>query len=327
MSTIDLAPARTHDAEPGGTLEGLPRRVALTLPELQLLAERAGGAPLPFDINDAADGSETGQPASSLESRLGAVSGTTDEQAYADALASLHDPAETLTRRGLLTDDGADPALAGAIGLLATPTLALDLEVVVGDGRARAWHRRKGEAVATLATADGVVFELAWFPTDAWADELARVAVVPEEAERGGESAVPSLVDLPYELLDAALEAIGTGRADLVPVLVGQYAGRTFGADGAPVADLTVTSLLSALAAEARGRLRAMTTDTTATETPVVGVLSWTLLADGWRSLRGYQSTDPRTGSDGGERRVEIARVAPADLAPALAPVFAEVTR
>ena len=41
LPTIDLA---TPPPAPAGTLQGLPRRVALTLPELRLLAEKAGGA-------------------------------------------------------------------------------------------------------------------------------------------------------------------------------------------------------------------------------------------------------------------------------------------
>ena len=59
-------------------------------------------------------------------------------------------------------------------------------------------------AVAALATADGLVFELAWFGTDVWASELARVAVVPEELPSAG-SRVPGHLDLPFELADAAV--------------------------------------------------------------------------------------------------------------------------
>ena len=51
MPTVDLA---TPPPAPAGTLQGLPRRVALTLPELRLLAEKAGGAPLPFDVAESA---------------------------------------------------------------------------------------------------------------------------------------------------------------------------------------------------------------------------------------------------------------------------------
>ena len=54
MPTIDLsAPSSAPEAVVAnviGTLEGLPRRLALTLVELQYLAVQAGDAPLPFDV-------------------------------------------------------------------------------------------------------------------------------------------------------------------------------------------------------------------------------------------------------------------------------------
>lgn len=51
MPTVDLS---TPPPTPLGLLDRLPRRVTLTLPELRLLAELAGGAPLPFESVDAA---------------------------------------------------------------------------------------------------------------------------------------------------------------------------------------------------------------------------------------------------------------------------------
>ena len=64
---------------PPGCSTALPRRVALTLPELRLVAERAGGAPLPFDAVRArrrarARGPARREPRRSLE-----------DEAYADA--------------------------------------------------------------------------------------------------------------------------------------------------------------------------------------------------------------------------------------------------
>jgi hypothetical protein len=50
----------------------------------------------------------------------------------------------------------------------------------------------------------------------------------------------------------------------------------------------------------------------------VVGVVSWVLLADGWRELRAHQAD--------GARLVEVRRVQPADLSLTLGPVLAEVT-
>src|SRR3546814_756162 len=120
MPTIDLsAPAPA----PEGTLEGLPRRVAMTLPELQLLAEKAGGAPLPFELT------EDNDEQSSLESRLGQTRSSTEDAAYAEGLGTLRDPAETLARRGLLDGDATDSGVAGALGLLATPAAAVDIDL------------------------------------------------------------------------------------------------------------------------------------------------------------------------------------------------------
>jgi hypothetical protein len=292
MATVDLGAARPA---PAGVLAELPRRLSLTLPELLAAAEHAGGAPLPYVPADPSDDAALG-------GRLGPTPGATDAAALAGVLGALHAPEASLARRGLLVDTVLDEGLLGAVGLLAAPAVALDLDVTAGPARVRAWHRQRGDAVASLATADGVVFELAWFPTDRWADELARAAVVPEDLPTG-RSGVPDRLDLPYELLDGAAEAVRSNRADLLSVLVAQHG-----------ADLEVVPVLTALATEARGRLRALVADVTGERTTVVGVLSWLLLADGWRALR------PHDGD-----RVEIHRVGPADLAAELAPVLAEV--
>ena len=76
--------------------------------------------------------------------------------------------------------------------------------------------------------------------------------------------------------------------------------------------------MLGALSLEAQGRLRVLVADVSGDETTVVGVVSWTLLADGWYALR------PRNVD--GAHRVHIGRVDPSDLASELAPVLAEVT-
>ncbi|HEV2798408.1 MAG TPA: hypothetical protein VGV65_12385, partial [Nocardioides sp.] len=115
MVTIDLT---TPPAPPATFLDGMARRLALTLPELRLVADLAGGAPLPFDLQPA-EGSGGGSGA--LSGRLGASRGATEDSAYTDALGTLHDPDDTLRRRGLISDEGADPGLVGAVGLLATP--------------------------------------------------------------------------------------------------------------------------------------------------------------------------------------------------------------
>ncbi|GAA1477718.1 hypothetical protein GCM10009623_21640 [Nocardioides aestuarii] len=309
MPTIDLAaPAPTRLPGPLALLDGLPRRVTLTLPELRHVASLAGGAPLPFDDAEAPG------DAHPLEDRLGASPATAEDEAYAAALASLRDAEDSLDRRGLLTGAGADAGLVGAVGLLATPTTALDLDVTAAGLRARSWHRRAGDAVAALSTVDGLVFELAWFPVERWADELGRAAVLPADFPVAG-SGVPAVLDLPFELADAAAEASRHGRADLIPVLVAQAEAPVVDGDGDPLPD--PQAALAALTGEARGRLRALVADVSATQTSVVGVVSWTLLADGWHALR------PRRVDH--TQRVAVVAVDPADLAPELAPVLAVV--
>jgi hypothetical protein len=312
VTTIDLS---TPTPPPDSLLDALPRRVALSLPELQEVARRAGGAPLPFDLVEPA---ATG----ALEARLGTSRGSVEDAAYADALAALHDPVDSLGRRGLLSAQGVlDQGIAGAVGLLATPRVALDLDVAVGASGTRAqqvkaWHRQAGDAVATLATCDGLVFELAWFPTLAWPGELARVAVLPEDVPPRP-SQVPAYLDLPFELADAAVEAGSTGRSDLVQVLTARHAGGVLDGDGRPVPETEVPGVLAALGIESQGRLRAMVADVSHATTTVVGVRSWLLLADGWRSLHSHQRDDLSC--------VEVRAAEAGDLAADLAPVLAEV--
>jgi hypothetical protein len=313
MATVDLT---TSPPPPTGLLDALPRRVGLSLPELRLAAERAGGAPLPFEARDT-----EGSAADPLEGRLGRSRASAEDQAYAEALVTLHDPAETLARRGLLAGADLDDGLAGALGLLATPAVAVDLDVVVSGVHARAWHRESDGAVATLATVDGVVFELAWFPAAHWAGELARVARLPSDLELHG-TTLPDAVDLPFELLDAAGEAVRSGRADLLPVLAARHSGSAIDADGRPIADVDLASMLSALVIDTRGRLRALGAGVSGDRTRLVGVVSWVLLADGWRALRPHH----RAHRDDAPR-VEVRRVEPDDLAVDLAFVLAEAVR
>jgi hypothetical protein len=244
MATIDLGPPTPT---PHDLLDGLPRRVALTLPELRFVAERANGAPLPFDVHAPDSGG--------LDDRLGRSRGADERTAYAQAVDRLPDPAVSLSRRGLMVggpDDGAvDDGIRGALGLLATPTVAVDLDVAAGGVQVKSWHRQSGGAVAALSTQDGLVFELAWFPTWAWAAELARVAVVPEDLPLA-DSVVPDRLDLPHELADAAIEAARTHRADLVPVLVDQHPGAVSDGTGRSLPAAEAAAALTGLATEVR---------------------------------------------------------------------------
>ena len=310
MATIDLGPPRPA---PHDLLDGLPRRVALTLPELRYVADKAGNAPLPFEVGAGAADLGSEKPAA-LDDRLG--QGRAERTAYAEALARLPEAASTLEQRGLLVGDGVDDGLIGAVGLLATPSVAIDIDVTAGGVQARSWHRQSGEAVAALSTQDGVVFELAWFPTWSWAAELARVAVVPEDLPLR-DSHVPGQVDLPHELADAAIEAARSHRTDVIPVLVAQHSGRVTDDSGEPLPDAEVTTLLTALAEESHGRLRALVADVSGSGTTTVGVVAWTLVGDGWRSLRPHEVD--------GRLHVEVVRVIPDELAEDVAPVLAQV--
>ena len=307
MVTIDLT---TPPTPPASFLDGLARRIALTLPELRAVAELAGGAPLPFDLQQ--DGPT---PGGGLSGRLGQSRGSVEDSAYIDALGSLHDPQESLSRRGLLGDGGADPGLVGAVGLLATPRLALDIDVAAGPTQVKAWHRQDAGAVASLSTCDGIVFELAWFPVEQWTTELARVTAVPEDLSLST-SQVPGLLDVPYALADSIGEALRSGRADLVPVLISQGDGVVL-ADGDEVGDAEAAAAVSAVHSESRGRLRILAAEVSQRATTSVGVISWVLLKDGWHSLTPHHD-------DGA--RVAVARVDPDDLATELAPVLAQVS-
>ena len=306
MVTIDLT---TPPARAATFLEGLPRRIALTLPELRHAARLAGDAPLPFDLAEASG-------PGALEDRLGQSRGTAAEAAYAEALASLHDGEQTLRRRGLVTDAGLDAGLAGAVGLLATPRLALDIDVAADGSQVKAWHRQADGAVATLATCDGIVFELAWFRADQWPGELARVAAIPDEVHLR-ESAVPAAMEVPFQLVDAIGEALRAGRSDLVPVLMEHHGGGVLDADAVPIPDADAAAAVAAVHTEGRGRLRVLVASVTDAATTGIGVASWVLLADGWHSLTPHQE-------DSGPR-VTVRRVDPDDLATELAPVLAQV--
>lgn len=312
VGTVDTTPAPAPTSTTGTALVAAPRRIGLTLTELQHAAHLAGGAPLPFELAPPRD-------TDAMQARLGRSPATLDDQAYRSVVAALHDPAESLGRRGLVDPTGTrlDPGLAGAIGLLAAPRLALDVDVAMAGVQAKVWHRQDGAAVASLATADGLVFEVGWFGTDAWPAELARIAVLSEEVDLG-RSAVPAYVDLPFELADAAAEAGSAGRGDLLPVLAARHTGRVHGADG-PLADDIVVRILTALSGEARGRLRALVADVSGDTVDTVGVVSWSLLADGWRALRPHHAD--------GVLRLEVRGVAPDDLAAVVAPVLGEAAR
>ena len=160
LTTLTAVPQSTGDSVPqedAGAIDAAPRRIGLTLRELQYAAHLAGDAPLPFDVAQP-------QQVDAMQARLGQSPAALEDQAYRAVIDGLHDPEDALARRGLVSDGVLDAGVAGAIGLLAAPRLALDIEVAMAGIQAKIWHRQVGPAVASLATVDGIVFELAWFP-------------------------------------------------------------------------------------------------------------------------------------------------------------------
>ena len=311
VPTIDLGPPRPT---PHDLLDGLPRRVALTLPELRFAADRANGAPLPFDLRAGARRRRARRPAR-RQPRLGGAGGVRRGARPAAR------PARSLSRRGLLVggpDDGVvDEGLLGALGLLATPDVAVDLDVAAGPVQAKSWHRQSGGAVAALSTQDGLVFELAWFPTWAWPAELARAPVVPEDLPLH-DSVVPDLRRPPAR----AGRRRDRGRphpphrprrrAGGPPPRCGHRRRRP---RAAPTARWPGADRPGHRGAGPAARLVA---DVSGAEPTTVG--SW----PGRWSPTGGGRCGPMTAT---ASRLEVARVIPEDLAAELAPVLAEVAR
>ena len=308
MTVVDLT---TAPQPASGLLAAPPERTTLTLGELRLAASLAGDAPLPWGPAGLGEAPLDHR----LDHRLGAGDSDPDRTAYARARAALPEPGDSLRRRGLLADGGVDDTLAGALALLATPHLAVDLDVAVAGSHARSWHRQAGDLVVSLATLDGLVFELTWFGTRHWADELARVVALPADLALG-DSTVPPVVELPYELADAAGEALRHHRGDLLAELVSRWPGQVVGADAVALDPAEVVALLEALHREAQGRLRVLAAAGRGPRSPVA-VASWVLVGGGWRSVRPAPT--------GGADRAELRGPAPDDLARELGPLLAGV--
>lgn len=306
LTHLDRSLREPEDLGQPDRLAAAPRRIGLTLPELLEAARLAGDAPLPFEVGDAPTPGD-------MERRIGGSSATTEDAAYRSVLDALPDAATNLAVRALVTDGVLDAGVAGALGLIGAPAVAIDVDVALPDTRLRVWHRQAGEAVATLATADGIVFELGWYAAEAWPAELARAVTLPEELS-GDRSGVPAYLDLPLGLAEAAADAVGAGRTDVLDVLMAR-GDRCLGADG-PLDTAQARSAVLAACQEARGRMRALVARTPAGGPPqTIGVVSWTLVADGWRHLRPYRSSDGP--------RIALEPAEPADLAALLAPTLA----
>ena len=336
------------DLTDGPAATVVPARLLLQLDELALLARLAGDVPLPVttSLPDAPDGS------SRMEQRLSGGDPTAEEAATtllreqlrgADPEAE-HGAGARLREAQLLTDGGVLPDdLASALAQLGAPEVMITLDLAVrrrgGETPLRSWFAVSGHRVVQLATVNGLRYELAWYAAANLRDALERAATVELPAEPDSPAGdLPDVVRLPYDLMIAGVEAVRTDREDLLDELVRMHTGQvTRGAvghgQGEPVDDDTARGWVRLLETGARGRMRLLAAaadrvaDDPAPEAapdpvtdvrePVVGLLSFLLLPDGWRWL------EPR--SDGPVPAIAVRRVAPDRLGQVLAPVLAEV--
>ena len=298
MVTIDLT-------TPPPPARQLPRRAAppggAHAPRAAAVAELAGGAPLPFDLAEAAGPAcPRGPPRPVPRHRRG--HGVRRRAGLAAR------PGDSLRRRGLLTDAGIDAGLAGAIGLLATP-----------HARARPRRGRRRHARSRPGTGRPATRSPRWPPSTAssssWRGSPPTSGPasspgspsIPEDVDLS-ESAVPAHVDLPFELVDATGEALRAGRSDLVPVLMSQHGEGIVDGDAEPARRHGRRHRRGRRPHRGPRPPAGAGRQVSDAATTVVGVVSWVLLADGWHALRPHHGGRRPTASS-------VRRVDPADLA------------
>lgn len=343
MPLVDLTVGPQSQPESQPASQPVPRRVRLDLAELLLLA-RLCGTRLPFPVRPGVR--------SGLSGRLGDTVALHGPDLMAREVARAEEtgpgsPVERLAEQGLLQGQDpltaeVEPEVVTAMRLLGAPeqTVWIDLSRTRPfEVQLHAWHHARAEGVATLATVDALRFELGWVAPDGWRSELARAATVAQPDAPGpalADQRFPDEVVIGHDLLVAGLEAVQAGRLDVLAELC-RLEGDLVRVDGQPVAHAEVATLLGRLDSQTRGRLRATVgllldagdhsdPDPTSDPTPgprqappsTRGLVSWVLLADGWRALV------PLT--DSAEHLVVVRRVEPADLASAVADLLAELT-
>ena len=292
----------------------MPRRLALTLPELRLVAELAGGAPLPSTCVRAPPVPD----ARSLAGRLGESRGSRRglrvhrRPRHAARPGGHPAPARPGDRRRAPT-----PAWSAPSACSPRPGLALDIDVAAGGTQVKAWHRQAGDAVASLSTCDGIVFELAWFPVDQWTTELARVGGPRGPAGRRA-SHVPAHSTSPSPSPTRSARRC----APAAPTWSRCWWARPTATVLAPTARAAgraeSTPCSRASHTEGRGRLRVLAAEVSGDETTV-----------GRRRLVGAARRRlalPHAPQTTTAPACAVARVDPADLATELAPVLAQVT-
>jgi hypothetical protein len=300
---------------PAPAADTRPRRLPVTLAELDALAERLEHLPLPVRAAAPVD--------SRLQERMDGAPRASEATEPSAVRSSLRDKGLTVES----TDDQPDdvpPAVRASLAALALGTPRIELRAVVDRGGARvpltAWFGVLGPVATGLATVDGRTFELSFLGVEHLRGELVRA--LPDPA---GDDPAPRLpaggLRLPWEALTAATDAGERGRGDLVHRLAERVAAQR------PDLGLSAPEVVRALAdvrTALRGRLRATVTGgrpaadaTGAAETPGVGVLSWLLLGDRWHVLAPVREP--------GRRDVLLRPVAAEDLPEQVAELVAEV--
>lgn len=226
---------------------------------------------------------------------------------------SVADPAG-LRRAGLLLDDELlHPEVVDAMTVFGNAEVEVGIELVVGRGHLRAWHRLNGQRVTALAAA-GTIRELCWYDDDSWQRELARtIDVTPPDQASG--PPLPQLT-LPYEVLLASAESVESGRDELTIEFAHRGAGIATGPEG-PLTAAALHTQLIRLHRGTVGRLLVTVGGRQRDGDLAAGWVSWTLFADGWRSLTPLLQ--------GGERMVSVRRVDPLELGRQVARLVMEV--
>ena len=287
LPTIDLS---TPPPAPDGMLDALPRRAALTLPELRLVAEAAGGAPLPFDVAEPGGGSESG----ALEDRLGQSRGTVEDQAYLRGarLPARPDASLGASRPARRRSGRRGPARRRRAARHPAP-------------RARRRHRRRPRAGQGLAPAcrrggrDAVHGRRHRVRAGVVPDGLVARRAGPGRGDPGGPHPAASPRCPPRRTSPTSWPTRRPRRCAArattwSPCSPPATPARSTTPTAPRSTEVETGRLLAALAAEARGRLRVLAADVSGEETSVVGVVSWVLLADGWRALTPHRAGGAR---------------------------------
>lgn len=274
MPLVDLT-------SPADAADTRPRRLPVTLAELDALAELLEGLPLPVRAAAPAD--------SRLRDRMDGGARASEVPEPSAVRESLRDKGLTLpSPDGDDQPDDVPPAVRASLTALALGTPRIELRAVVeAAGGARvpltAWFGVLGPVATSLGTIDGRTFELSFLGVEHLRAELVRALPAPPAADAGPRLPSGGL-RLPWQVLTAATAAGERGRGELVDRMAERVATTR------PDLDLSAAEVLRALGAvraALRGRLRVTVTGgRPGGDGPAgVGLLSWLLLGDRWHEL------------------------------------------